>query len=219
MKLYTYWRSTAAYRVRAALALKNIAYEPAYVHLVRDGGGQFSAEYLSINPQALVPTLQLDDGTSITQSMAIMEYLEDVTPLPALLPCDPLQKAKARAISQIIACDIHPLNNLRLLGYLKKEMGHSSEEVSKWYAHWLRIGGLEAVEAMLADLEVPDKFAFGEAPGIADIMIVAQVYNARRFNISLDDLPNILRIEKEALALDPFLKAYPDNQPDAEEVS
>ncbi len=218
MELYTYWRSTAAYRVRIALALKNIAYEPVFTHLVRDGGEQFSADYQSVNPQSLVPALQLDDGTVITQSMAIIEYLEEVAPQPALLPSEPLLRAKARALCQIIACDIHPLNNLRMLVYLKKEMDHSQEEVGKWYAHWLRKGGLEAVEVMLEDIPGSGKFAFGDQPGMADIMIVAQAYNARRFDISLDDLTNISRIEKQALALDAFQQAYPDNQPDAELV-
>ncbi len=216
MKLYSYWRSSASYRVRIALALKNIVHEPVCIHLVRDGGQQYGAGYLAKNPQGQVPSLELDDGTVIVQSMAILEYLDEVFPKLPLIFGDPVQRAQMRAIAQMIACDIHPHNNLRVMAYLKKQLGHSQDTVNQWYAHWVRKGGLEAVEAMLETVGIGGPFAFGDQPGLADLAIVPQAYNARRFNVPLDDLPNISRIEKAALAHPAFQQAFPDNQDDAE---
>lgn len=212
MKLYGYFRSSAAYRVRIALGLKGIAVEHVPVHLLKDGGRQKLAPHLARNPQALVPALELDDGTILTQSLAIIEYLDAVAPAPRLIPEDPVQAAKVRAGALAIACEIHPLNNLRVLAYLKGPMKHSQEETAQWYRHWVLEGGLNAVEAMIDGGD----FCFGTAPTLADCCLIPQLFNARRFNVQLGHLTKILRIERVCNAMDAFIAASPSQQPDTE---
>jgi maleylpyruvate isomerase len=212
MKLYGYFRSSAAYRVRIALNLKGIAVVHVPVHLLKDGGQQKRAEHFARNPQGLVPALELDDGTILTQSLAIIEYLDAVGPAPRLVPEDPVQAARVRAVSLAIACDIHPLNNLRVLSYLKREMKHSQEETDAWYRHWVLAGGLEAVEQMIEGGD----FCFGAAPTLADCCLIPQLFNARRFNVPLDHLPKMRRVEAACGKLDTFAAAHPSRQPDAE---
>jgi maleylacetoacetate isomerase len=212
MKLYGYFRSTAAYRVRIALALKGMDVEQVGIHLVKDGGQQLKAAYLAKNPQGLVPALELDDGTVITQSLAIIDYLESIEPEPRLVPQDPVQAAKVRAVALTIACDIHPLNNLRVLNYLKGPLAHSQEEVDQWYRHWMLKGGLEAVEAMIEGV----RFCFGDRPTLADICLIPQIFNARRFKIDLSPLQKITAVDRACNELQAFLAAHPSRQPDAE---
>ncbi len=211
MKLYSYFRSSAAYRVRIALNLKGLALETVPVHLIKDGGEQRLPAYRAKHPQGLVPALELDDGTVLTQSLAIIAYLEAIRPAPALIPADPVLAAQVRAVALAIACDIHPLNNLRVLDYLKGPLGHSQEETEAWYRHWVRDGGLRAVEQMIEG----GPFCFGAAPTLADVVLVPQVFNARRFQVPLDDLPKIRAADAACAALDAFARAHPDRQPDA----
>ncbi len=212
MKLYGYFRSSAAYRVRIALNLKNIAVEHVSVHLLKDGGQQKLPEHVARNPQGLVPALELDDGSLLTQSLAIIEYLDAIEPQPHLVPADPLAAAKVRAVALAIACEIHPLNNLRVLNYLKGELQHSQEEADRWYRHWVLEGGLNAVEQMLPG----DAFCFGGSPTLADCCLVPQLFNARRFNVPLDHLPKILRAEQSCAAMPAFAEAHPARQADAQ---
>ena len=211
MKLYTYFRSSAAWRVRIALALKGIAWAPEFVHLLRNGGEQNAPAYRAKNPAGLVPILETDDGALIPQSLAIIEWLEETHPMPALLPRDPLARAHVRAIALSIACDIHPLNNLRVLRYLKEPMGHDQPARDAWYAHWIA-EGLSGVEAMLRG---PGPFCTGDVPTLADVCLVPQMANARRLNCPLDAYPTLLRAEAAALALPAFRDAAPDRQQDA----
>lgn len=211
MKLYTYFRSSAAYRVRIALNLKGIAYESIPIHLTRDGGKQKSPEYRAINPQMRVPSLELDSGEILTQSIAIIEYLDEVQARPALLPSNPVGRAKVRALANLIACDIHPLNNLMPLQYLKREMKHEQPEIDAWYHHWI-LQGFDALETMLQ----PGPYAVGGAVTLADVCLVPQVYNARRLKVPLDRFPKIVAVDAACLKLEAFDKARPDNQPDAE---
>lgn len=211
MKLYTYWRSTSSYRVRIALALKNIAVEQAFVHLVRDGGEQNGPAYRAINPQGRVPALALDDGSVLIQSPAILEYLEEVYPTPALLPADPVARARVRAVAAIIGCDIHALHNVGPLNHLRKVFGCSEAQVSDWIATWMG-KGLAAVEALIGD----EGFSFGPEPSLADVYLIPQLYAARRFNVPLDACPRILRIEELAASHAAFRSAHPSVQPDAE---
>ena len=211
MKLYGYWRSTAAFRVRIALGLKQLACEHASVHLVKDGGEQLKPEYVALNPTKLVPTL-VDGEVTLNQSMAIMEYLDEKYPDSPLLPQDAVMKAHVRAFCQEIACDIHPLNNLRVLKYLKGQLEVTDEAKDVWYAHWITVG-FEAIEARLAD--TMGQYCFGDEVGMADICLMAQIYNARRFNVPLDSFTNILQIEANCNALEAFVEARPENQPDA----
>lgn len=213
MKLYTYWRSTAAYRVRIALNLKQIDAEYESVHLVKEGGEQHSAEYTALNPQELVPTL-VDGEYALNQSMAIIEYLDEKHPEPALLPKDAVTRALVRALAQAIACDIHPLNNLRVLQYLEYQCGMEKERRKHWYTHWI-MEGFQAVEAMLGESHNTD-FCFGDTPTLADLCLIPQVYNANRFEINLGSFPTIKRINEHCLGLDAFEKAAPENQKDAE---
>jgi maleylacetoacetate isomerase len=203
---YEYSRSSAAYRVRIALKLKGVEYESRPVNLLESQ--QRSEDYRAVNPQGLVPALEID-GHRLTQSLAIMVYLDQTIPEPLLMPRDPFDGAHVRAMAMAVACDIHPLNNLRVLKYLKGELGHSQDTVDRWYAHWIS-EGLTALEAMAAPQA--GQFLFGDAPTIADICLVPQLYNARRFKVPLDDYPTLLRADQHATALDAFAAAHPDRQ-------
>lgn len=214
MQLYSYFRSSAAYRVRIALNLKGLSYEYLGVHLLKNGGEQLSDSYRALNPTALVPTL-VDGEVSLGQSMAIVEYLDETHPAPALLPADPVGRARVRAIAQTIACDTHPLNNLRVLKYLKRELNVDDEARDTWYRHWVD-QGLSAVEAMLANSPATGAYCHGDTPGLADLCLVPQVYNARRLKCDLSAMPNIVRIDAACRALQAFDLAAPDKQPDSE---
>jgi maleylpyruvate isomerase len=211
MKLYGYFRSSAAYRVRIALNLKDIAVEHIGTHLLKDGGRQKLPDYLARNPQGLVPALELDDGTILTQSLAIIEYLDAIKPSPGLIPADPVPAAKVRAVALAIACDTHPLNNLRVLNYLKGPLRHTQDEVDDWYRHWCLEGGLNAVEKMISGGD----FCFGDGPTLADICLVPQIFNARRFNLALDHLPRIEKVCRACEGLNAFMRAHPSRQPDS----
>jgi len=211
VKLFTYFRSSAAYRVRIALNLKGLPYEMESAHLTRDGGRQYTPEFRALNPQMRVPVLQLSSGDVLTQSLAIIEYLDEIQPEPALLPADALARAHVRAVAQIVACDIHPLNNLVVLQYLKGPMKHEQAAVDAWYRHWVA-KGFDALEAMIT----PGPYACGAHVTLADICLVPQVYNARRFKVSLDPYPKIAAVEAACLKHPAFDKARPENQPDAE---
>jgi maleylacetoacetate isomerase len=211
MKLYTYWRSTSSYRVRIALALKEIEAEPVFVHLVRNGGEQHAPSYRAINPQGRLPALELDNGSILIQSPAILEYLEEVYPKPALLPVDAAARAKIRAVASIIGCDIHPLHNVGPLNHLRKVFDRSEQEVSDWIATWIG-QGFSVIEAIVGD----EGFCFGPEPSLADVYVIPQLYAARRFGIHLDAYPRILRVEKLAAEHEAFRRAHPSVQPDAE---
>jgi maleylacetoacetate isomerase len=212
MKLYGYFRSSAAYRVRIALNLKGIEVEHVPVHLVRDGGQHRKTEFLARNPQGLVPALELDDGTLITQSLAIIEYLDRLAASPRLIPDDHVQAAKIRAVALTIACEIHPLNNLRVLNYLKGPLAQPQEAVDAWMKHWMLNGGLDAVEALLPG----DDFCFGTTPTLADCCLMPQLFNANRFKVSYAHLPKICRVEQSCAGLEAFRSAHPLEQVDAE---
>lgn len=211
VKLYSYFRSSAAYRVRIALNLKSLPYEMVPVHLTKDGGQQRKSEFRALNPQMRVPALALSGGEVLTQSLAIIEYLDDIHPEPPLLPADALARAKVRAIAQMVACDIHPLNNLIVLQYLKRTLKHEQPDIDTWYHHWV-IDGFTAIEAMLT----PGPYACGAHVTLADICLVPQVANARRFKVPLDQFPKIVAVDAACLKLPAFDKARPENQPDAE---
>lgn len=211
MQLYSYFRSSAAYRVRIALNLKGLDYAITSVHLVRDGGLNRTPEYRRVNPQMRVPALRLDDGDVLVQSLAIIGYLDETHPEPPLLPSDPRQRAKVQAIAQMIACDIHPLNNTSTLAYLRTTFGQGSAAVKAWYAHWVR-EGFEAIEQMIR----PGPYAFGSKVTLADVCLVPQVANARRFQVAHDDYPNIVAVDAACRRLAAFEHAAPENQPDAE---
>jgi maleylacetoacetate isomerase len=214
MKLYTFFRSSASYRVRIALNLKGLKYEQAPIHLRRGGGEQLSAAYKAINPQALVPALE-DGGKILTQSLAIIEYLEERYPQPPLLPRDPADKALVRSMALVIACEIHPIQNLRVLQYVKREYGQSNEQVNRWAQHWINLG-LAALEQMIVAQPRRGKFCFGDNPTLADICLVPQLGNARRYGCDLSPYPAIIEIEKNCMALPAFADAAPEKQPDAE---
>jgi len=214
MKLYDYFRSSAAYRVRIGLKLKGLDYQSLPVHLLREGGEQLKPEYRAVNPSALVPSLQDGDAT-ITQSLAILEYLEEMHPLVPLLPRDALGRARVRQLAMIVACDIHPINNLRILRYLVKEAGLSEEAKNAWYVHWVQ-EGFAALEAHLAGSSDTGRFCHGDVPTIADCCLVPQVFNASRFNIDMAPYPTIARIDAACRALPAFMEAHPSAQPDAE---
>ncbi|OIQ75288.1 maleylpyruvate isomerase [mine drainage metagenome] len=208
MRLYSFWRSSAAYRVRIALALKGIACEAVAVPLA--GGAQHDATYAALNPQQLVPTLVLDDGTVLTQSLAIIDYLEAMHPTPPLLPADPVARAHVIAAAHSVAMDIHPLNNLRLLGELEARFGASAADKQAWMAHWMTLG-FAALERMVT----PSPFAFGTSPSLADICLIPQLYNARRWQVDVAPYPRLTSIEAACLSLPAFQAAAPDAQPDA----
>jgi len=213
MKLYDYFRSSAAYRVRIALNLKGVVPEREFVHLRRNA--QRSDDYLALNPQGLVPMLATDGGAVLTQSLAIVEYLDEAYPAPPLLPATPAERARVRGIALEIACDIHPLNNLRVLQYLKNTLGVSEEQKDAWYKYWIDVG-LEALETRLARDPATGRFCHGDAPTLADICLVPQLANARRMNIDVGPYPTLTRIEAAAISLPAFVDAAPSKQPDAE---
>ncbi len=215
MKLYTYWRSSAAYRVRIALNLKSLTSELFSVHLVKNGGEQLQSAYQAINHQGLVPTLEVDSGEVITQSLAIMEYLDEAFSKPALLPENPLARARVRSIAQVIACDIHPLNNLRVLKYLTGELGVSDEEKKQWYQHWISLS-FTSLERQLANSNATGLFCHGDIPSIADACLVPQIYNARRFLLDMANFPTLKRIEENCQKLEAFQLAAPEAQEDAQ---
>jgi maleylpyruvate isomerase len=211
VKLYSYFRSSAAYRVRIALNLKGLTYDMIPVHLVKDGGHNKRPEYRALNPQMRVPTLVTDRGETLIQSLAIIEYLDELHPDPPLLPKDPIARADTRALAQLIACDIHPLNNIGPLRYLKNRMGQEQSAIDAWYHHWVR-EGFEALEALIK----PGPYACGATVSLADLCLVPQVYNARRLKVPLDAFPGILSVEAACLGLPAFDRARPEQQADAE---
>ena len=211
MKLYSYFRSSAAYRVRIALNLKGITYETTPVHLIKDGGHNKRPEFRAINPQMRVPALVTPSGETLIQSLAIIEYLDETHPQPPLLPRDPIARAKARALADLIACDIHPLNNVGPLRYLKNAMGQAQSAIDAWYHHWI-LDGFEALEALIGS----GSYACGDEVTIADICLVPQIYNARRLKVPLDKFPKINAVDAACMKLAAFDRARPENQPDAE---
>lgn len=215
MKLYDYWRSSAAYRVRIALNLKGLSYEHVSVSLVADGGENLKPAYRALNPQGKVPSLQLDDGTVLGQSMAIIEYLDETHPSPALLPRDAIARAKARAFALTVACEIHPLNNLAVLKHLEATFGTDGKGKVAWMGHWM-VEGFAALEEGLKRRDWQGPFLFGDAPGIAEIFLVPQFYNARRWGIDLSPFPLLVKADDAARGVKAFQDAEPDAQPDAE---
>jgi maleylacetoacetate isomerase/maleylpyruvate isomerase len=211
LKLYTYFRSSASFRVRIALNLKGLKYEPAFVHMPK--GEHRAGAYSQVNPQALLPTLELDDGTRLTQSLAIIEYLDEKHPQPRLVPKDELGRARVRALALLVACEIHPLNNLRVLQHLKNALGQSQEQIDTWYRYWIA-DGLAKLEAELKD--TAGKFCHGDTPTMADCCLVPQIFNARRFNADLSPYPTTLRVFDACMKLEAFDRAQPSKQPDAE---
>jgi maleylpyruvate isomerase len=213
MKLYTYFRSSAAYRVRIALQLKGLEHSHVPVHLLRNGGEQHSADYAALNPTQLVPTL-VDGDVVLGQSMAIMEYLEEAYPTPSLLPKDLHQRAWVRSLMQSIACDIHPLNNLRVLQYLEQPLGLDEAARTAWYRHWVALG-FNALEAMLTQSPYTGRYCHGDTPTLADCCLIPQVTNARRYALSMAPYPTITRIDAACRTLPAFEQAAPENQADA----
>ncbi|HYD57120.1 MAG TPA: maleylacetoacetate isomerase [Burkholderiales bacterium] len=212
MKLYTYFRSSAAFRVRIALNLKGLAYEPAFVHLAK--GQHRQAAFVSVNPQGLLPTLE-DGAVRLNQSLAILEYLEETRPQPALLPKDPEGRARVRSLALLVACEIHPLNNLRVLQHLRKDLGQNEDQVNAWYRHWVA-DGLSKLEADLAGDARTGTYCHGDTPGLADCCVAPQVFNARRFKCDLAPYPTLMRVFDACMRLDAFDRAQPAKQPDAE---
>jgi len=214
MKLYTFFRSSASYRVRIALNLKGIRYEQAPIHLRRAGGGQLQPAFKAINPQALVPALE-DNGRILTQSLAIIEYLDEKFPNPRLLPKDPADKAFVRSMALVIACEVHPIQNLRVLSYVKSAYNQTDEQVNRWSQHWMNLG-FTALEQLIVAQPNRGRFCFGDTPTLADICLVPQLGNARRYGCDLSQYPAIQGIEKNCMALPAFSDAAPEKQPDAE---
>ena len=211
IQLYTFWRSSAAYRVRIALGLKGLDYESLTTDLV--AGAHKTAAYRDTNPQGLVPAL-VHDGRTIAQSLAIIEYLDEVFPAPPLLPADPVQRATVRAMAQAVACDIHPLNNLRVMNYLKADMARSEAEVNVWYGHWIH-EGFAGLERLVGEYSATGAYCFGDQPSLADTCLVPQIFNAHRFNIDITTFPRLLAINEHLTSLPAFIAAAPENQPDA----
>jgi maleylpyruvate isomerase len=214
MKLYNFFRSSASYRVRIALNLKGLPYEYLPIHLRRGGGEQLTPSYKAINPQGLVPSLE-DDGRVLTQSLAIIEYLEERHPEPPLLPRDPADRAIVRSMALAIACEVHPLQNLRILGYLQNVLHHTEAEVNAWSRHWVE-QGLTALEQKVLAVANRGAFCFGTTPTLADICLVPQLVNARRFGCNLSVCPTLVRIDATCCTLPAFADAAPEKQPDAE---
>jgi maleylacetoacetate isomerase len=211
VKLYSYFRSSAAYRVRIALNLKGIAYETAPIHLVKEGGHNRRPEFRAINPQMRLPVLVTPQGDVLIQSLAIIEYLEEIQPEPALLPKDPIARAKTRALAELIACDIHPLNNIGPLRYLKNELGQEQSAIDTWYRYWVT-AGFEPLETLMG----PGPYVCGKQVTVADLCLVPQVYNARRLKVPLEKFPKIVAADAACQALAAFDRARPENQPDTE---
>jgi maleylacetoacetate isomerase len=214
LRLYTYWRSSAAYRVRIALALKGLEYESVPRHLLRDGGEQRRPEYLALNPQGFVPALE-HDGVVVTQSLAICEYLDECFPTPPLLPAGARERAAVRAMALAVACDIHPLNNLRVLQHLRTEYGQDDEGLGRWARHWIS-RGFEALEQLVARHSGDGRHCFGKAVTLADVCLVPQVANARRVQLELAPWPRLMAVTSHLESLPAFAAARPDVQPDAE---
>ena len=214
MKLYTFFRSSASYRVRIALNLKGMNYESAAIHLRRGGGEQLMPAYKAINPQALVPALE-ENGKILTQSLAIIEYLEETHPNPPLLPRDPADRALVRSMALVVACEIHPIQNLRVLQYVKSTYNQTDEQVNKWAQHWIDLG-LSALQEMIVAQPRRGRFCVGDSATLADICLIPQLGNARRYGCDLSKYPRILEIEKNCNALPAFIDAAPEKQPDAE---
>jgi maleylacetoacetate isomerase len=212
VKLYTYFRSSAAFRVRIALNLKGLAYEPVFVHLAK--GQHRERQYVQVNPQALVPTLELDNGTRLVQSLAIIEWLDEKHPTPTLIPHESLGRARVRSLSYLVACEIHPLNNLRVLQHLKRALGQTQEQIDTWYRHWIA-DGLSKLET---DLARPGtgRFCQGDSPTMADCCLVPQIFNAKRYNSDLAPYPTTMRVFENCMKLEAFDRAQPSKQPDAE---
>ena len=213
LTLYSYWRSSAAYRVRIGLNLKGLDYALVPVHLVRDGGQQHAPDYAALNPQQLVPALR-DGERVLTQSLAILEYLEETRPQPPLLPVDAAGRARVRALAQLVACDIHPLNNLRVLQFFDRQWNVPQAERDDWVLYWMR-EGFAAMETMLAASPDTGRYCHGDMPGLADCCLLPQLHNARRFTLDLAPFPTLRRIEAACLQLPAFDAARPENQPDA----
>ncbi|ARG97115.1 maleylacetoacetate isomerase [Legionella micdadei] len=209
MKLYDYYRSSASYRVRIALNVKNISYETLAVHLINHGGEQYHPDYLQLNPQGLVPTLN-ENGHIITQSIAIIEYLEEICPTPHLLPQTPLARAQVRSMALTIACDVHPLNNLRVLERLRGEFNADEQQILGWYHHWLKLG-FDALENRLEAMPHKNKVCYGNEVSMADVCLIPQVYNAHRFNFSMENYPLINEIYAYCCSLEPFKAAAPES--------
>ena len=214
MRLYTYWRSSAAFRVRIALAFKGLAYESVPRHLLRDGGEQRRPEYLAMNPQGLVPALE-HDGHVIAQSLAICEYLEEIWPQPPLLPADARGRAIVRSMALAIACDVHPLNNLRVQQYLRGQLGQDDEAVARWMRHWIE-RGFAAFEQLIARHSGDGRHCCGSAVTLADVFLVPQVYNARRAQLDFSPYPRLAAVSQHLETLPAFAAARPEAQPDAE---
>ncbi len=217
LTLYSYWRSSAAYRVRIALNLKGLAYSAVPVHLVRDGGEQHGAEYAALNPQELVPTLVHGDR-SISQSLAIIEYLDESFLPSRLLPGDARSRARVRALAQLVGSDIHPLNNLRVLRYFEQAWNVPQSERDEWVRHWI-VEGFSAMEKLVCRNVATGEFCHGDAPGLADCCLVPQVFNARRFGVDMSAFPTLVRIDGACCELPQFAAAHPARQPDAPEAS
>lgn len=209
MKLYSYWRSTTSFRVRAALNLKGLAYEYAPINLV--AGEQLGDEFAAVNPSKGVPALELDDGTVLTQSMAILSWLDETYPTPALLPADPIARAQVRAASDCIALDIHPVNNLRVLGYLKGPLGKTQDDAVTWMNHWMH----EGFTAFNARIRPNTRLCFGDEVTLADLCLVGQMINARRWGLDLAPFERLVEIDAHAREIDAIARAMPENQPDA----
>jgi maleylacetoacetate isomerase len=213
LTLHSYWRATAPYRVRIGLNLKGLPFDYRDVNLV--AGDQHSEAYKALNPQELTPAVVTDDGHVLTQSLAILEWLEEVHPVPPLLPADPFERAAVRAMAAIVACDIHPLNNLRVLRYLVRQLHIDDEQKNAWYRHWCE-QGLASIETTLASDGRTGKFCYRDTPTLADCCLIPQIANAQRMNCDLSGMPTIMRINEACLALDAFADAAPARQPDAE---
>ncbi len=211
MKLYTYFRSSAAFRVRIALNLKGLPYEPVFVHLAK--GEHRAPAYAKVNPQALLPTLELEDGTRLTQSLAIIEYLDEKHPQPELIPREAKARARVRSLSYLIASEIHPVNNLRVLQHLKRALGQNEDQINNWYRHWIA-DGLAKLEAELTVGK--GKFCHGDTPTMADCCLVPQIFNAKRYQSDLAPYPNTMRVFETCMQLEAFDRAQPSKQPDAE---
>lgn len=213
MKLYTYFRSSAAFRVRIALNLKGLAYEPIFIHLAK--GEHRKPQYSGFQPQGLLPALVDESGEALSQSLAIIEYLDETHPEVPLLPADAMGRARVRSLSLLIACEIHPLNNLRTLQYLKRQLGQSEEQINTWYRHWIG-DGLTKLEGDMAAKPGTGRFCHGDTPGMADCCLVPQIFNAKRYDCDLTPYPTVMRVFDACMKLEAFDRAQPSKQPDAE---